>query len=100
MNLDINPFPNMAGPVSTPDGAISGPNKYSTTTGYKLGEGTSTTNPRAIRYAAYNVADNIATMIRQDTTLRPIIFVIGLNESTGEPLDSRLARAGRERSVL
>lgn len=99
MNLDINPFPGMAGPVSTPDGPIGNPNKYSTTTGYKVGEGSSTTNPRAIRYAAYNVADNIATMIRQDTTLRPIIFVIGLNESTGEPLDKDwLARVANDPS--
>jgi Flp pilus assembly protein TadG len=99
MNLDINPFPNLAGPVSTPDGAIAGPNKYSTTTGYKPGEGTDTTDPRAIRYAAYNVADNIATMIRQDTAIRPTIFVIGLNESTGEPLDADwLARVANDPS--
>lgn len=38
-------------------------------------------------------------MIRQDITLRPIIFVIGLNESTGEPLDADwLARVANDNS--
>ena len=99
INLDINSFPILAGPVSTPDGAIAVPNKYSTTTPYKTGEGTNTDDPRAIRYAAYNVADNIATIIRQDTVIRPTIFVIGLNESTGEPLDADwLARVANDPS--
>ena len=32
----------------------------------------------------------MATTIRQDTTIRPVLFVIGLNEpaGTGEPLDA------------
>jgi hypothetical protein len=44
--------------------------------------------PRAVRYAAFNVADNIATYIRQDTSIRPVLFVIGLNQPSGEPLDA------------
>jgi len=61
--------------------------------------GTATNDPRNIRYAAFNVADNIATLIRQDTVISPMLFVIGLsytNQAT-EPLDSdwlaRLANA-------
>jgi hypothetical protein len=63
------------------------------------GEGQSITDPRAIRYAAFNAADNMATTIRTDTTIRPILFVIGLNEpaSGGEPLDADwLARVAND----
>lgn len=45
-------------------------------------------NPQNIRYASFNTADNQAYTIRKDTTLRPTLFVIGLNEPPGqEPLD-------------
>ena len=62
----------------------------STTGPYYQGEETRTDNPRAVRYAAFNAAYNMATTIRQDTTIRPVLFVIGLNEpaGTGEPLDA------------
>jgi hypothetical protein len=51
-----------------------------------------------MRVAAYNVADNIATMIRSDTTFNPIIYVIGLNEpGTEEPLNADwLARVAND----
>jgi Flp pilus assembly protein TadG len=63
------------------------------------GEGQSMSDPRAIRYASFNAADNQATSIRTDTTIRPVMFVIGLNEppSGGEPLDADwLARVAND----
>jgi Flp pilus assembly protein TadG len=45
---------------------------------------------RAVRYAAYNVADNVATRIRNDTTLSPVIFTIGLGGTSSEPIDDEL----------
>jgi Flp pilus assembly protein TadG len=66
----------------------------STTGPFYTGEGTSTSDPRAVRWASFNAADNMATTIRSDTTIRPVVFVIGLNETDGggnpigEPLDA------------
>jgi hypothetical protein len=61
------------------------------------GEGQSLSDPRAVRYASFNAADNQATLIRQDTVIRPVLFVIGLNEPTGEPLDEDwLARVAND----
>jgi hypothetical protein len=50
----------------------------------------STSNPRAVRYAAINAADNMAARIRKDSAIHPILIVIGLNEppQAGEPLDA------------
>jgi len=66
------------------------------------GAGTLTTSPQAIRYAAFNVADNIATMIRKDTSINPVIFVIGLNNDNGEEsLDADwLARVANDKDYL
>jgi hypothetical protein len=53
----------------------------------------------AVRYAAFNVADNMATLIRNDTALSPMLFVIGLGYSGGatEPLDADwLARVAND----
>jgi hypothetical protein len=63
------------------------------------GEGQSMSDPRAVRYASFNAADNQATKIRQDAVIRPTLFVIGLNEpaSAGEPLDEDwLARVAND----
>jgi len=49
----------------------------STTGPVATGAGQSLSSPQAVRYAAMNAADNMATRIRQDTTVRPILFVIG-----------------------
>jgi Flp pilus assembly protein TadG len=71
----------------------------STTGPIYQGEGQSSSDPRAIRYAAFNAADNMATTIRSDTAIRPVLFVIGLNEpaSGGEPLDADwLARVAND----
>jgi Flp pilus assembly protein TadG len=76
LSLDINPFPT----VDNHGNSTTGP--------VYVGEGTSTADPRAVRYASFNAADNMATTIRSDTVIRPVMFVIGLNESTGEPLDA------------
>jgi len=69
----------------------------STTTGVYPLANTALNNPQNVRYAAFNAADNQATAIRSDTTLRPVLFVIGLNEPTGEPLDADwLARVAND----
>jgi len=75
---------------TTPGTGISTQKGYpSTTNGYYDSPGQSANDPRAVRYAAFNVADNMATMIRKDTTLSPMLFVIGLSYSgtLTEPLD-------------
>jgi Flp pilus assembly protein TadG len=101
INLDLpsgGNFPSTAGPVDnvglgsnpsyqyylTPGSGIP------TQSGYYPNPGTNSNDPRSVRYAAFNVADNMATMIRTDTTLSPMLFVIGLNYTTGlsEPLDA------------
>jgi hypothetical protein len=71
----------------------------STTGPVYTGEGQNVSDPRAVRYASFNAADNQATTIRNDTTIRPVLFVIGLNEppSGGEPLDADwLARVAND----
>jgi len=106
---DIPSIPNNAGPIDNV-GSISTytlPGVPTQSQGYYLNYGNSTTNPLAIRYAAFNVADNIATLIRTDTVINPVLFVIGLsyaepNPNTGmytEPLDSDwLARIANDQS--
>lgn len=56
---------------------------------YQL-EDRSTANPRSVRFAAFNAADNMATKIRKDRVLRPVLFVVGLKQDPrgGEQLDS------------
>ncbi len=89
-------FPSSVGPVENvgsgtgyPPGFSTAGTGISTQSGYYSSPGNSMTNAQAGRYAAFNVADNIATLIRQDTTLRPMMFVIGLNYAgtATEPLD-------------
>lgn len=47
--------------------------------------------PRALRHAAYNAADRAAWRIRSDTSLNPLIYVIGLGGTGGaETFDSEL----------
>ncbi len=75
----------------------------STTGPVMTGAGQSLSDPLSIRYAAFNAADNMATTIRQDTTIRPVLFVIGLNEPAagGEPLDADwLARVANDPSYI
>jgi len=104
MNLDISTFPPS---VSPPDDNPLGLSFFTTVTTYAdmttfTGGGTLTTSPRAVRYAAFNVADNIATMIRKDTSINPVIFVIGLNNDNGEEsLDADwLARVANDKDYL
>jgi hypothetical protein len=93
---DFSAFPASVGPVDRvgpawnatyPNPAGSG---ISTQGPYYAAPGLSMTSTQAVRYAAFNVADNMATLIRSDTTLKPMIFVIGLNYSgtLEEPLDA------------
>jgi Flp pilus assembly protein TadG len=93
---DMSTFPNSVMPVDNPSVTPAvGP--FSTITGVYPAPGNNTNSPRSVRYAAFNVADNIATTIRQDNSIRPVLFVIGLNESTGEPLDADwLARVAND----
>jgi len=71
----------------------------STQSGYYTQACTTVANPRCGRYAAFNAADNMAALIRKDTTLSPMMFVIGLNYSgtATEPLDADwLARVAND----
>jgi hypothetical protein len=97
---DIPTFPNAAGPIdnvgSIPAYTTAG---VSTIAGYYAAPGNNTSDPRSVRYAAFNVADNIATLIRTDTVISPVLFVIGLTYPGGstEPLDSDwLARVAND----
>lgn len=45
---------------------------------------------RAVRYAAMNLADNIAQRVRNDSALVPVIFCIGLGGTSAEPIDHEL----------
>jgi Flp pilus assembly protein TadG len=105
VETDIPTIPANAGPI---DNVGSIP-QYTTvgvptqTQGYYLNFGNSTSDPKSIRYAAFNVADNIATLIRQDTVVKPVLFVIGLSYSgtLTEPLDSDwLARIANDPSYV
>ena len=74
-----------------------------TQTGYYPLSDRSVSNPQDVRYASFNTADNMATTIRTDTVIRPVLFVIGLNEpaSAGEPLDADwLARVANDPDYL
>ena len=76
-------------------------NGNSTTGPIYQGGGQSLSDPQSVRYASFNAADNVATTIRNDTTIRPVLFVIGLNEppAGGEPLDADwLARVANDPS--
>lgn len=84
-------FPTSVGSVDNvnvgshyPAGITAGTGLSTQTGYYSSGVGTSMTNPKNGRYAAVNAADNVATLIRSDTTLKPIIFVIGLNYSCSD----------------
>ncbi|MBM3744251.1 MAG: VWA domain-containing protein [Acidobacteria bacterium] len=48
--------------------------------------------PLGVRYAANNLADNIATRIRNDNGLRPLIYAIGLGGTSAETIDHTLLR--------
>jgi hypothetical protein len=69
-----------------------------TTAGYYTPPDRSANSALSVRYASFNVADNMATLIRQDTTLSPMLFVIGLNYASGtEALDADwLARVAND----
>jgi hypothetical protein len=100
-----NNFPASVGPVdrvgvgfnsSYTNSAGTG---ISTQTGYYSQACTNLSDPECGRYASFNYADNMATLIRGDTTLQPMLFVIGLNYSgtSTEPLDEDwLARVAND----
>lgn len=101
-----NLFPSSVGPVDNvgsgtgyPPGFSTAGTGISTQSGYYSAPGNGMGDPASGRYAAFNVADNMATLIRQDTTLSPMLFVIGLNYSgtATEPLDEDwLARVAND----
>lgn len=43
--------------------------------------------PSTLRYAGYNAADNAATRIRNDASLTPVFYVIGLGGNDSEGID-------------
>jgi hypothetical protein len=99
-------FPASVGPVDHvgsgtgyPSGFSTAGTGLSTLSGYYTNSSQSMNDPEAGRYAAFNAADNMATLIRQDTTLQPMLFVIGLSYVGGstEALDSDwLARVAND----
>jgi hypothetical protein len=100
-------FPTSVGPVDNVGSSwvpnITAGTGFATQTGYYQSPsntpGQSMDDPQSVRYAAFNVADNMAAKIRQDTTLKPMLFVIGLNYTVGteEPLDADwLARVAND----
>jgi hypothetical protein len=107
-----NQFPTSVGPVDNVGSGTGYPPGFSTAgtgiptqtaigggTAYYATPGQNMQDPASGRYAAFNVADNMATLIRQDTTLKPMMFVIGLSYADGatEPLDSDwLARVAND----
>jgi hypothetical protein len=100
---DIATIPNNIGPVDHTTGThVPSVTSFPSTTGYYSGGGSSVSNAVAVRYAAFNYADNVATAIRQDGTLMPVIYCIGLNFNTAlypdeEPLDADwLARVAND----
>jgi hypothetical protein len=104
MYQDITSFPNSVVP---PDDNPANLSFFTTQSTYGdlttfIGAGNATNNPRAVRYASFNVADNIATMIRKDTNINPVIFVIGLNNNNGEEaLDADwLARVANDKDYI
>jgi Flp pilus assembly protein TadG len=105
-----NTFPASVGPVDNvgsgsgyPPGLSTKGTGISTQSGYYSNPGQNMQDPASGRYAAFNVADNIATLIRQDTTLKPMLFVIGLSYPDGltEALDSDwLARVANDPNYI
>jgi len=66
-------------------------------------EDRSTSSPRAVRFASFNAADNMATTIRSDHVLRPTLLVVGIHQPlpTEESLDSAwLARVSNDIAAL
>jgi Flp pilus assembly protein TadG len=100
VSQDITTIPSLVGPHDHAGGMPSA--LYSSTTPYYTGGGSNVSSPTAVRYAAFNFADNVATAIRTDTTYRPVIYAIGLNFNTAsypkeEPLDADwLARVAND----
>jgi hypothetical protein len=105
-----NAFPASVGPVDHVGSGAGYPPTFSTPgtgistqSGYYPAPGTNMQDPASGRYAAFNVADNIATLIRTDTTLKPMMFVIGLSYTDGltESLDSDwLARVANDQYYI
>ncbi len=105
VSKDIFAIPNLVGPIDHTTGPhVPSQTTFSSTTGYFTGGGTATNNAVAVRYAAFNYADNVATAIRTDTVLKPVIYAVGLNFNTAaypneEPLDADwLARVANDPS--
>jgi Flp pilus assembly protein TadG len=105
VSQDFPTFPNSVRPPDD-NAANLGPFLTTQATNADLpgftGAGNNTNSARAIRYASFNVADNIATVIRKDTFLNPVIFVIGLNNNNGEEaLDADwLARVANDKDYI
>jgi Flp pilus assembly protein TadG len=105
-----NTFPSSVGPVDNvgsgtgyPPGFSTPGTGISTQSGYYPNPGQNMQDPASGRYAAFNVADNMAKLIRQDATLKPMLFVIGLSYPDGltEALDSDwLARVANDPNYI
>jgi hypothetical protein len=93
VNTDITTIPTIIGPQDHTTGTLRpGTTTFNAATGY-YSAGTDATNSVNIRYSAFNYAYNVAQAIRQDTTLTPVIYCVGLNFNTTqypseEPLEA------------
>ena len=93
VTTDIITIPTIIGPQDHTTGTLKpGTTTFPGATGY-YAAGTDATNSVDIRYTAFNYAYNVAQAVRQDTTLAPVIYCVGLNfdktiYTSEEPLDA------------
>lgn len=95
----VGPVDNVGSGAGYPPGFSTAGTGLSTQSGYYTQACTTMSDPKCGRYAAFNAADNMAKLIRKDTKLQPMLFVIGLNYSgtSTEPLDADwLARVAND----
>jgi hypothetical protein len=93
VNTDITTIPTIIGPQDHTTGTLKpGTTTFNASPGY-YSAGNDATNSVNVRYTAINYAYNVAQAIRQDTSLAPVIYCIGLNFDTSlypseEPLEA------------
>ena len=91
---DVTAIPSTIGPQDHTTGThVPFTTTFSSASPYYATTPTDATIPAHVRYAAGAYAYNVAQAIRQDTTLAPVIYCVGLNFDTAsypneEPLDA------------
>ena len=93
MRRDIAYIPDTVtydGTVISTSGYMSSLDKFPT--GHSYAGRIRPDSPRAVRYVANNVADNIAAIMRNNTRLKPTVFSIGLGGTSTEGVDHEFLR--------